>query len=190
MHTQTLTSQNRGVLIDAARSSIGHGLSHGRAQPLDPATYNGALNEPRASFVTLKIESRLRGCIGRLKADSPLIVGVSRNAYAAAFEDPRFEKMNPHDWSRTRLQISVLSTPVPMTFENEKDLLDQLRPGVDGLVLESGRCRGTFLPAVWQMLPDPASFLNQLKAKAGLSVDAWPDDVRILRYTSESIEEE
>lgn len=177
------------MLIDTARTSIEHGLAHGRAPALDPSRFNDALNEPRASFVTLKIQGRLRGCIGRLKTDSPLIVGVSRNAYAAAFDDPRFDQINPLDWSKTRLEISVLSPPVPMTFESEEDLLQQLRPNVDGLVLESGRYRGTFLPAVWQTLPEPADFLNQLKVKAGLSPNAWPDDVRVMRYTSESIEE-
>ena len=114
MPTQTLTSLDRDTLIDTARKSIGHGLAHGRAPALDPAAFNDALIEPRASFVTLKIEGRLRGCIGRLKADCPLIVGVSRNAYAAAFEDPRFERMSTLDWPRTRLEISVLTPPVPM----------------------------------------------------------------------------
>jgi len=189
MQTQTLTTQDRVVLIDTARSSIGHGLSHGNEQALDPERHNGALVEPRSSFVTLKIEGQLRGCIGQLRADSPLIVGVSRNAYAAAFEDPRFDRMTPQDWQKTSLHISALSPPAPMVFESEQDLLQQLRPGIDGLVLESGRCRGTFLPAVWKTLPTPLDFLNQLKIKAGLHPKAWPDDVRVLRYTSELIEE-
>jgi len=189
MQTQSITAQDRDILIDAARASIEHGLTHGRAPTIDPSRFNDTMNEPRASFVTLKIEGQLRGCIGRLKADSPLIVGISRNAYYAAFEDPRFERMSSVEWPQTRLHISVLSPPVPMTFEGEEDLLQQLRPGLDGLVLESGRCRGTFLPAVWRTLPDPCDFLNQLKVKAGLRPDVWPDDARVMRYTSESIEE-
>jgi uncharacterized protein len=190
MTSQQIPSGSRSILIEVARASIGHGLRCGEALAVDPTEYDGVLSEPGASFVTLKIQGHLRGCIGRMTSDRPLICGVAHNAYAAAFEDPRFDPVAEHEFARLDVHISVLSEPVAMTFESEDDLLGQLRPGVDGLVLEAGRCRGTFLPAVWQTLAEPREFLNQLKVKAGLHPDAWPEDARVMRYTCESIGEE
>jgi uncharacterized protein len=164
-------------------------LAHKRALAVDPADYDGVLAQPGASFVTLKIEGQLRGCIGRMEPSGPLIGSVAHNAYAAAFEDPRFDPLTEAEFGRIDVHISVLSRSTPMIFHSEEDLLSQLRPGVDGLVLESGRCRGTFLPAVWKTLPEPCQFLDQLKVKAGLHPDAWPDDARVMRYTCESIGE-
>ncbi len=190
MTDPTLPPRDRTILLDVARTSIGHGLAHGKPYAADPGQFAGVLAEPRASFVTLKIDGQLRGCIGRLEPDGPLVCGVARNAYAAAFGDPRFDPLTePESW-RVRIHISVLTVPVPMTFADEDDLLRQMRPGVDGLVLEAGRCRGTFLPAVWHTLPQPRKFLEQLKVKAGLHPDAWPADARVLRYTSESFGQE
>jgi len=178
------------TLIEVARASISHGLTHRKPLEIDPDTFDGVLARPGASFVTLKIEGKLRGCIGRIDPDGPLICSVARNAYAAAFDDPRFEPLTEPEFAPLDVHISVLSEPARMAFDGEDDLLRQLRPGVDGLVLEAGRCRGTFLPAVWQTLPQPQQFLNQLKVKAGLHPDAWPEDARVLRYTCESIGEE
>ncbi len=186
----TLPTQDRDVLIDVARASISHGLKHNRPVEIDPAQFSEALNQPRASFVTLKIAGQLRGCIGRLEAEGPLVQGVAHNAYAAAFADPRFEPLTELEYPQIDVHIAVLTPPQPMTFEGEDDLLRQLRPGVDGLVLEAGRCRGTFLPAVWQTLTDPRRFLDQLKVKAGLASNAWPDDLHISRYTCESISQD
>ncbi len=188
MSEQTLNPEQRQTLLDIARTSISHGLAHGRAYPVGVDGFNEPLTARRASFVTLKHHDQLRGCIGRLVADTPLVVSVSRNAYAAAFEDPRFDPVTELQSRELSIHISVLSRAEPMSFTSEADLLDQLRPGIDGLVLESGRCRGTFLPAVWQTLPEPERFLAQLKVKAGLPPDAWPSDVRVQRYTSESVE--
>ncbi len=190
MTTQQIPTCDRAVLIEVARASIGHGLSHGKALTVDPANFEGVLAQPGASFVTLKIEGRLRGCIGRIEPDGPLVCSVAKNAYAAAFNDPRFDPLTGPEFARLNVHISVLSEPTEVKFDSEDDLLGQLRPGVDGLVLEAGRCRGTFLPAVWQTLPEPRQFLNQLKVKAGLHPDAWPEDAHVLRYTCESIEEE
>jgi AmmeMemoRadiSam system protein A len=190
MADPTLSPSDQTILLDVARTSIGHGLAHGRPYDADPQQFDGALTEPRASFVTLKIDRQLRGCIGRLEPDGPLVCGVSRNAFAAAFQDPRFAPLTEPESRHIRIHVSVLSLPTPMTFTDEEDLLSQLRPGVDGLVLEAGRCRGTFLPAVWQTLPEPKEFLGQLKVKAGLHPNAWPADARVLRYTSESFGQE
>jgi len=187
MSEHTLGPEHRKTLLDVARTSINHGLVQGRPVELDILGFDEALRRPRACFVTLDINGQLRGCIGRLKADLPLIESVAQNAYAAAFSDPRFEPLTEIESRELGVHISVLSAPSPMAFKDESDLLSQLRPGVDGLVFESGRCRGTFLPAVWQTLPEPKRFLAQLKVKAGLAPDAWPDDVRVSRYTSESV---
>ncbi len=189
MPTQTIADANRAVLLGVARASISHGLIHHEPLTVDPEAFADPLSRPGASFITLKIEGRLRGCIGRMEATRPLVCSVAQNAYAAAFDDPRFEPLTEPEYARINVHISVLGEPEPIIFENEVDLLGQLRPGVDGLVLESGRCRGTFLPAVWETLPEPKQFLDQLKVKAGLHPDAWPEDATVQRYTCESIEE-
>lgn len=190
MADTTLSPSDQTILLDVARTSIGHGLAHGKPYSADPQRFDGVLAEPRASFVTLKIDGQLRGCIGRLEPNGPLVCGVAHNAYAAAFQDPRFDPLTEPESRQVRIHISVLSAPTPMVFTDEEDLLRQLRPGVDGLVLEAGRCRGTFLPAVWQTLPEPRQFLGQLKVKAGLHPDAWPSDAQVSRYTSESFGQE
>lgn len=141
------------------------------------------LREHGASFVTLTREGTLRGCIGSLQAHQPLGDDVKKNARSAAFLDPRFRPLSLREFDAVRVEVSVLSPQAPIAFRDESDLLGQLRPGVDGLVLEFGAHRGTFLPQVWESLPDPASFLRHLKQKAGLPADFWADGVRMARYT-------
>ena len=179
----------RQSLLALARQSIGHGLETGRALPVSVADYPSLLGEPRACFVTLHIERQLRGCIGSLEARRPLVEDVAENAFAAAFRDPRFAPLARHEMSLIDIELSVLSRPRPIRFESQQQLLEQLEPGVDGLILEAGRHRGTFLPSVWQQLPEPRDFLRHLKIKAGLTADAWPADIRISRYSSESFAE-
>jgi AmmeMemoRadiSam system protein A len=141
------------------------------------------LLEPAATFVTLKIGGRLRGCIGSLTAYRPLLEDVSENARSAAFRDPRFPPLEAGELSGLEIEVSLLSAPQPIDVESEDDLIARLRPGVDGVVLESGFHRGTFLPQVWEQLPNPRDFLSALKRKAGLAADFWDDDVRVSRYT-------
>jgi AmmeMemoRadiSam system protein A len=175
----------RQRLLAVAAASVRHGLRHGRALTVDPRDYPPALQAPRATFVTLELEGQLRGCIGTLEAVRPWVADVAENAYGAAFRDPRFPALRPEEYPRLHLAISVLSPAEPIRFSSEQDLLDQLRPGVDGLILSDGRRRGTFLPAVWAQLPDPVSFLGHLKLKAGLSPSHWSDTVRVERYTTD-----
>ncbi len=153
--------------------------------------YPPPLQDQGAAFVTLSINGTLRGCIGSLEAHRPLIEDVSHNAYAAAFQDPRFPLLNHAEYPLLKVHISVLSPPVPMSFNSEADLLRQLRPNIDGLILacRDGR-RGTFLPTVWQSLPEPSAFLQQLKIKAGLNENDWPDSLQIYRYTTQSFGED
>ncbi len=179
-------AESRRLLKEVARASIEHGLRHGRPLQPDPADYPPPLRERRASFVTLKRGGELRGCIGSLEAGRPLVVDVAHNAYAAAFRDPRFPPLQPEELRDLEISLSVLSPPEPLAFESEGDLLARLRPGVDGLILTDGHHRGTFLPSVWEQLPDPADFLRQLKLKAGLPPDHWSPGLRVERYTTES----
>ena len=141
------------------------------------------LQRPGATFVTLKHGGKLRGCIGSLGAHRSLVEDVRANARAAAFQDPRFKPLNFEELASTSVEVSLLSALEPMTFRDEPDALAQLRPGIDGLVLEWGSHRGTFLPQVWENLPEPRQFLRELKRKAGLAPDFWDAALRLSRYT-------
>lgn len=180
-----LDKSDKATLLDIARQSIGFGLKHGRPAPVTTTDYSLPLQESKATFVTLNINNNLRGCIGTLEAYRPLVEDVSQNAYAAAFRDPRFPKLNINEFPQLDIHISVLSKPQPMTFDDEQDLLAQLQPGIDGLVLEEGYHRGTFLPQVWESLPEPNQFLRHLKQKAGLPPDYWSKAITMQRYTVE-----
>jgi len=182
----TLGEADRRLLLDLARSSIRYGLTHGRPQPVDPADYPPALRVPRAAFVTLNRTGRLRGCIGHLEASQALVRDVADNAYAAAFRDPRFPPLTEAEYEALEIHISVLSPPEPLPVVSEADLLQQMRPGIDGLILEEDHHRGTFLPSVWESLPAPEQFLAHLKLKAGLSPGYWSDGIRVARYTTEA----
>lgn len=182
-----LTDANRETLLEIARHSIAYGLQHGRAAPVTVADYPVSLQVHRATFVTLMLHDELRGCIGTLQAYRPLVEDVAENAYAAAFRDPRFPRLTAKEYAQLHYHISILSTPEAVQFKNEQDLLAQLRPGIDGLVLEEGHYRGTFLPQVWESLPEPEIFLRHLKQKAGLPPDYWSKTIKMQRYTVEDI---
>ena len=141
------------------------------------------LAEPGATFVTLTIQGELRGCIGSLEAHRSLGEDVRDNAVSSAFRDPRFPTLTRAEFDDIRVEVSLLSPTEPMTVTHEASARAALRPHVDGVVLEYGRHRSTFLPQVWEQLPDPADFLAHLKRKAGLSKTFWADGVRISRYT-------
>ena len=153
-----------------------------------PETSAPELLEERATFVTLEIEGQLRGCIGMLEACRPLAEDIAENAFAAAFHDPRFPPVSPAELDALEISISVLSPPEEMVFSSEEDLLEQIRPGVDGLILQEGLRKGTFLPSVWEQLPEKEAFFEHLKQKAGLSPSYWSDTLRVFRYTTEYIQ--
>jgi AmmeMemoRadiSam system protein A len=177
---------DRRVLLGIAASSIRHGLEHGKPNPVEVDEYPQRLREKRASFVTLKQGGELRGCIGTLVASRTLVEDVAYNAHGAAFADKRFTPVTADEASRLAIGISVLSTPEPLAFSSEMDLIARIRPGIDGLILEEGDRRGTFLPSVWETLPEPRDFLRQLKRKAGLAPDYWSENIRMQCYTAES----
>lgn len=180
-----LTETHRTILLDTAWDSIRHGVESASPLQVDAGSWEAPLSEPGASFVTLHKGGELRGCIGSLQAFRPLITDVAENAFAAAFRDPRFARLQALELPELTLDISVLSAPLPMTFNSERDLLSQLRPHQDGLILQDGLHRGTFLPSVWESLPEAERFLQQLKLKAGLTPDHWSENIRVWRYSTE-----
>lgn len=184
----TYSLQQRTTLLELARYSIAQGLAMGKALSINTQDYEADLQQARASFVTLHLHGQLRGCIGNLQASRPLVEDVTQNAFAAAFRDPRFSPLAHAELDELQISISVLSPAEPMVFNGEQDLIQQLTPGIDGLILQEGGNRGTFLPAVWEQLPDPGQFLQQLKLKAGLATDYWSDTLQVSRYRTEVIE--
>ena len=182
----SLSEPLRQVLLGVALRSIRHGLERGRPLTVDTGDYDPALREGRACFVTLDRGGNLRGCIGHLEPIQPLVRDVAENAYAAAFRDPRFPSLRAEELSGLDIHISILGLPEPLSFQSEVDLIAQIRPGIDGLILEEGRNRGTFLPSVWESLPQPLDFWRHLKRKAGLPMNHWSGSLRVQRYTTES----
>jgi AmmeMemoRadiSam system protein A len=145
------------------------------------------LRKPGAAFVTLDIRGRLRGCVGSLSASAPLVQDVARNAFAAAFQDYRFSPLTGEELPQLGLHISLLTPPLPFEVNTRDELIRTLRPGVDGLLLEDPPFRSTFLPQVWESLPDPEDFLSELFLKAGLPPDHWSPSLRFRRYRVEEI---
>lgn len=167
------------ILLPIARSSIAQELGQ-KFHANEDADW---LQEIGACFVTLTQNGQLRGCIGTLEAHRPLLQDVKANARAAAFQDPRFPPLNTTELENTEVEVSLLSTMQEMYFASEQDALAMLQPEIDGIVFEFGRYRSTFLPQVWEQLPDPAEFMAHLKYKAGLKPDFWAEEVRLYRYT-------
>ena len=181
------TTAEKHSLLRVAHDSILYWLEHSRALRVDAHIYAPALRKPRATFVTLELNNTLRGCIGTLEATRALVNDVAHHAAAAAFSDPRFAPLTAAEFAHLSLYISVLSPPEIMHVVSEDDLLQQLRAGIDGLILEDGPRRDTFLPSVWGSLPEPHDFLRHLKLKAGLPESYWAETIKVQRYTTELI---
>jgi len=158
------------TLLKLARNTLERKLTKGEdpPTPTDPALLVRA-----ATFVTLKIAGRLRGCIGNLEPVGPLWEGIRDNAIHAAFHDHRFSPLSPEELPKVHLDISILSPPLPLDYADADELLAKLRPDIDGVILRDGRRSATFLPQVWQQLPRPEQFLGHLCLKAGLPQDYW-----------------
>jgi len=167
------------ILLPMARAAISTALG----QLSSAAEDAGWLQEPGACFVTLTRQRQLRGCIGTLEAHRSLLADVKSNAVAAALQDTRFAPLTLAELVSTQLEVSVLSPMQAMEYHDEAHALVQLRPGLDGVVFEYGRYRSTFLPQVWEQLPDVHQFMAHLKQKAGLPPDFWRADVRLKRYS-------
>jgi uncharacterized protein len=185
----TIDAADRSELIALARSSIELGLADGRLAPA-PVASSPALNVHRATFVTLRAQEDLRGCCGSIEPRFTLAEDVWRNAWASAFADPRFPSLTLHEFPLLNVHISVLSPLERVLVASEQELLAVLRPDRDGLLLQLGPARATFLPAVWESLPDPVSFVEQLKLKAGWRADFWSPRIEVWRYETESFGDE
>ena len=149
------------------------------------------LDQELATFVTLKIDGKLRGCIGNLEPSGPLLGSLAQNARNAAFHDHRFSPLKVEEFDQIQVDISILTRPVRLQFSDGSDLLKKLRPGIDGVILKKGKARATFLPQVWKQLPQPRLFMEHLCQKAGLGRSAWQDrDVEIYLYQVQSFAEE
>lgn len=180
MLTVPLMPENIGkILLPIARATIAKELGKAGIEVTEDLPW---LTENGASFVTLTHDQKLRGCIGTLEAHRPLLFDVKANALAAAFRDPRFPPLTEAEIEDTEIEVSLLSAIQPLKFAGESDALAQLQPGIDGVVFEFGRYRSTFLPQVWDQLPDTALFMAILKHKAGLNPDFWHEDIRLYRY--------
>jgi len=181
-------SASDAALLEVAWSSIRHGLRYGVPLEVQPWRFEAALQELRSSFVTLRIGEQLRGCTGTLEAVRALVVDVAQNAFASAFRDSRFGPLGPEELQALNVHISILDSPQRLEVGSEEELLSALHPGRDGLVLEEGAQRATFLPAVWEQLPAPRDFVEHLKQKAGLRADYWSPTLRLFRYGVREVE--
>ena len=176
-------------LLHIARSSIEHGIRYREPLPIDEASLSGVMAEPGATFTTLRLEGELRGCCGTLEAVRPLAADVAHSAFQAAFRDPRFAPLRAAEVAAVRLEVAVLSPLEPLVVRDEDDLIDQLQPGIDGLLILAGGRRATFLPKVWESLPEPRKFLAALKLKCGLPEDDWSEHFEFQRYRTTAYSE-
>jgi len=184
-----LAAPERALLLEIARKSVHSGLGSSVSLKLSLLDLPHALRIERAVFVTLNREGRLRGCIGSLEASQPLASAVAQSAYSAAFSDPRFAPLQAHELDDISIEISVLYGMEPLPARSRGELLAALQPERDGLLLQEGRRRATFLPQVWRQLPDPEVFLDHLLTKAGLPIGYWSHSLTSFRYQTLAISE-
>jgi AmmeMemoRadiSam system protein A len=184
--------QQGQVLVRLARKTITEKLT-GKDPDFDelvPALQDEGLRANCGTFVTLKISGQLRGCIGNLSSTQSVIDGIKHNAINAAFHDPRFSPLSKSELARTVIEISILSEPQPLEYQDGRDLTEKLRVNVDGVIIRKGHSSATFLPQVWEQLPRPEDFLGHLCMKAGLPSDAWKNsELEVLTYQVQHFEE-
>lgn len=179
-----LSTGEAGELLDLADGAIVEGLLGDRPSSPPEAQLPPALRERTGLFVTLTVCEELNGCIGNVEGEEPLGQAAVRNAWSAAFADPRLPALRPVDYEELTIEVSVLSALVEMPVRSRGELLGELRPGVDGLVIGDRSRRGVFLPAVWEQLPEPTAFLDHLEAKAGMRPGSWDGGMRAWRFTA------
>ena len=186
-----LTPQSQQFLLALARSSIETFLSTQKKIRINEADLPSTkLTESHGTFVTLTIRGELRGCIGKLEGDDKLYRDIIDNAISAAFHDPRFPPVDRAELDDIKIEISILTTPVLIDYQNESDVLNKITPNTDGIILKKDFHQATFLPQVWEELPDKIELLTHLSIKAGLSSDGWKDEgVAVWKYQVEKFEE-
>jgi AmmeMemoRadiSam system protein A len=185
-----LTKAQGEYLLLEARKTIQERLSGKKGIPRGTKDLPAVFNEKRGTFVTLTTRGNLRGCIGHIIPRESLIEGIRENAVNAAFRDPRFGPLTQDEWKNVHIEISILTEPKPLTYTDGRDLLNKLRPGIDGVIIKKGFHQSTFLPQVWEQLPDKKAFLKHLCLKAGLGGNAWETgDLEVSTYQVQAFEE-
>jgi AmmeMemoRadiSam system protein A len=185
-----LTLEEQNTLLRLAREALEHGVRNEKLPALEVASLTQRLREDGASFVTLTVRGQLRGCIGALEPYQPLAEDVREHAVAAALEDPRFPPVSERELNGIEIEISRLTRSVPLDYKDAEDLLSKLRPHVDGVILRDAFRRATFLPQVWEKLPDRAEFLDNLCYKMGARPDLWrKKHLEVLIYQVEEFRE-
>jgi uncharacterized protein len=170
---EKLTLDEQNTLLRMARKAINHALRREKLPPVQMTSLTPNLRQQGASFITLTIHGQLRGCIGALEAYQPLFEDVREHAVAAAFEDPRFPPLTEDELSRTQIEVSRLTRPILLQYKDADDLLSKLRPHIDGVIAKDGLRRATFLPQVWEKIPDPSEFMDNLCYKMGVNHRHW-----------------
>jgi AmmeMemoRadiSam system protein A len=185
-----LTQEEGRCLLSVARQSIQQKLFNSENQGLTESQVSPKFSEKRGTFVTLTIDGGLRGCIGHIIPQETLLEGIRVNAINAAFRDPRFRPLSLKEWEKVRIEISILTEPKTLPYSDAEDLLEKLRPDIDGVIIKKGFRQATFLPQVWEQLPDKKEFLTHLCLKAGLEMDAWKKEkLEVSTYQVQAFEE-
>jgi AmmeMemoRadiSam system protein A len=174
-------------LVDLADRAIVAGFDNCRPPVPESSGLHADLQQALGAFVTLNVRGELNGCIGSIEGEDPLGIAVARHAWSAAFADPRLPPLRGGDYAHLEIEVSVLSSLSALPADSRTDLLDALRPGVDGLLIGAGQRRAVFLPSVWDQLPSADVFVGHLFRKAGLAPDVWPGDLRAHRFTAQKI---
>jgi AmmeMemoRadiSam system protein A len=183
------SNQDRRTLVKLARTALVRAVRDGKLAEV-PAGLPAHLLEKKGCFVTLTESGQLRGCIGNIFPELPLAQAVVQNARSAALNDNRFSPVTPEELDQIAIEVSILSVPAPLKFTSPEDLLQKLKPHQDGVVLNIGQRRATFLPQVWEQLPDATEFLNHLAVKAGLTAAAWRGpETQVMTYRVEAFQE-
>ena len=189
--TDKLTEEEGKHLVETARKTIQKALFNPKDKSEPDTASSPKFQERRGTFVTLTLNGALRGCIGHIIPQESLIEGVRINAMNAAFGDPRFPRLSKTEFDKIKVEVSILTTPKPLPYADANDLLAKLRPGIDGLIIRKGYHQATFLPQVWDQLPNKKDFLSHLCLKAGLAGDAWAyDTLEVHTYQVQAFEEE
>lgn len=185
-----LTDGEKQTLLKLARESIKFAL-HGKKLPkLNLDSFTPALREQGASFVTLTVQDQLRGCIGALEARQPLVEDVREHAIAAALEDPRFLPVEKNELNRIRIEVSILSVPQVLKYESSQELIQKLKPHIDGVIIKQGERKATFLPQVWEKVSNPKEFMNQLCYKLSGDPNLWQETkLQVFTYQVEEFQE-
>ena len=189
--SQKLNDQEGKYLLEVARKTIDQEISGNKTADEEDKLVSPKFKEKRGTFVTLTIDDNLRGCIGSLIAQESLLEGIKENSINAAFKDPRFNPLSKKEWPKVKIEISILTDPKPLEYSDADDMLKKIRPNVDGVIIKKGFYQATFLPQVWEQLPDKKEFFSHLCLKAGMDGNEWEKGkLAVYTYQVQAFEEE